>query len=84
MAKRGYYATNMYKRDRNGSLIHSKIMQGRNERCHCNSGRKFKNCHGQVTILTLRKGPLKGYGFFICILALFFIALGLIYHFMVK
>jgi hypothetical protein len=22
---------------------------GRNERCHCGSGRKFKHCHGKVT-----------------------------------
>lgn len=82
--KRGYYVSNMYKRAGNGSLVHAKTMQGRNEKCHCNSGKKFKHCHGQVSLLTIRKGPLRGYGFFVWVLALFFISLFLIYQFLVK
>lgn len=81
--KRGYFVSNMYKRAANGSLVHAKVMQGRNEKCHCKSGKKFKHCHGAVRILTLSRGPLGGYGFFIWMLGLFFIGLALIFIFMV-
>lgn len=77
--KRGYFASNMYKRTANGSLVHAKQMMRKNELCHCGSGKKFKRCHGNISLLLIRRGPLKGYGFFITILILFFTALAIIY-----
>lgn len=77
--QRGYFVSNMYKRARNGSLVHSQKMMRRNERCHCGSGKKFKNCHGTISLLLIRKSPLRGYGFFISILLLVFAILAIIY-----
>jgi hypothetical protein len=54
-------------------------MMRRNELCHCGSGKKFKNCHGNISLLLIRRGPLKGYGFFISILLLVLITLAIIY-----
>lgn len=74
----------MYKRNAHGSLVHSKQMMGRNERYHCGSGKKFKNCHGSIRLLTFTRGPQRGYGFFIWMMGLFLIGLALIYFLMVK
>lgn len=82
--RRIYALMNMYKRNGAGSLVRSKQKMGRNERCHCKSGKKFKNCHGHVRIITMHPGPLRGYGFFVSMLVLFFIGLALIYTYMVK
>ena len=82
--KRSYFVTNMYKRAANGSLVHSKQMMGRNEPCHCGSGKKFKKCHGNISLLRITRGPLRGYGFFIWMMGLFIIGLLLIYFLMVK
>ena len=34
------------------------MSQNRNARCHCGSGKKFKNCHGAVATATGRKFPV--------------------------
>jgi hypothetical protein len=34
------------------------MTQNRNARCHCGSGKKFKNCHGAVANAPRRKFPL--------------------------
>lgn len=31
------------------SLSHKVITQGRNEQCHCGSGKKYKHCHGRLS-----------------------------------